>query len=52
MAFQSLSGNGWRKKVGEPKRRNHIMIKSIFHININVKDFDRSLAFYQKLGFR
>jgi glyoxylase I family protein len=28
------------------------MIKSIFHININVKDFDRSLAFYQKLGFK
>src|SRR5262245_3376710 len=28
------------------------MIKSIFHININVKDFDRSLVFYQKLGFK
>jgi len=28
------------------------MIKSIFHININVKDFDRSLAFYQKLNFK
>ena len=28
------------------------MIKSIFHININVKDFDRSLAFYQNLGFK
>ncbi len=28
------------------------MIKSIFHVNINVKDFDRSLAFYQMLGFK
>ena len=28
------------------------MIKSIFHININVKDFDRSLAFYKMLGFK
>jgi catechol 2,3-dioxygenase-like lactoylglutathione lyase family enzyme len=28
------------------------MIKSIFHININVKDFDRSLAFYKNLGFK
>ena len=27
------------------------MIKSMFHVNINVKDFDRSIAFYQKLGF-
>ena len=27
------------------------MIKSMFHVNINVKDFDRSMAFYQKLGF-
>ncbi|MBI3246063.1 MAG: VOC family protein [Deltaproteobacteria bacterium] len=28
------------------------MIKSIFHININVTDFDRSLAFYKNLGFK
>lgn len=28
------------------------MIKSIFHININVTDFERSLAFYQMLGFK
>ena len=28
------------------------MIKSIFHININVKDFERSLAFYKMLGFK
>ncbi len=28
------------------------MIKSVFHVNINVKDFDRSLAFYQMLGFK
>ena len=28
------------------------MIKSIFHININVKDFERSLAFYKNLGFK
>lgn len=28
------------------------MIKSIFHINVNVTDFDRSLAFYQMLGFK
>jgi glyoxylase I family protein len=28
------------------------MIKSIFHININVTDFERSLAFYEMLGFK
>ena len=28
------------------------MIKSVFHVNINVTDFDRSLAFYQMLGFK
>ena len=28
------------------------MIQSIFHVNINVSDFERSLAFYQTLGFR
>ncbi|MBM4259418.1 MAG: VOC family protein [Deltaproteobacteria bacterium] len=28
------------------------MIKSIFHINVNVKNFDRSLAFYKNLGFK
>jgi glyoxylase I family protein len=28
------------------------MIKSVFHVNINVKNFERSLAFYQMLGFK
>lgn len=28
------------------------MILSIFHININVTHFERSLAFYQSLGFK
>ena len=28
------------------------MIKSIFHINVNVTNFDRSLAFYQMVGFK
>jgi glyoxylase I family protein len=28
------------------------MIKSVFHVNINVRDFDRSLEFYQMLGFK
>lgn len=28
------------------------MIQGIFHVNINVSDFDRSLAFYKMLGFR
>ncbi len=28
------------------------MIKSAFHVNINVTDFDRSLAFYKLLGFK
>jgi hypothetical protein len=28
------------------------MIKSVFHININVTDFDKSLAFYKMLGFK
>ncbi len=28
------------------------MITSIFHINVNCTDFERSLDFYQKLGFK
>lgn len=28
------------------------MIRSIFHINVNCTNFERSLAFYQKLGFK
>lgn len=28
------------------------MIQGIFHININVTNFERSLAFYQMLGFK
>lgn len=28
------------------------MIKGIFHININVTDFDRSLLFYKLFGFQ
>ena len=28
------------------------MIQGIFHININVTDFERSLEFYQMLGFK
>ena len=28
------------------------MIKSIFHININVKNFERSLEFYKMVGFK
>ncbi|HEY6421347.1 MAG TPA: VOC family protein [Candidatus Binataceae bacterium] len=28
------------------------MIKGIFHVNINVTNFERSLAFYQMLGFK
>jgi catechol 2,3-dioxygenase-like lactoylglutathione lyase family enzyme len=28
------------------------MIQSIFHITINVTNFERSLAFYQMLGFK
>ncbi len=28
------------------------MIQGIFHININVTNFERSLEFYQMLGFR
>jgi predicted lactoylglutathione lyase len=28
------------------------MSQSIFHININVPNFERSLAFYQMLGFK
>jgi len=28
------------------------VIKSVFHININVTDFERSLAFYKMLGFK
>lgn len=28
------------------------MIQGIFHININVTDFERSLEFYRMLGFR
>ncbi len=28
------------------------MVKGIYHININVTNFERSLAFYELLGFR
>ncbi|MGA2411366.1 MAG: VOC family protein, partial [Candidatus Binataceae bacterium] len=28
------------------------MIESIFHINVNVSNFERSLEFYQLLGFK
>ncbi len=28
------------------------MIESIFHINVNCTDFDRSMEFYAKLGFK
>ena len=28
------------------------MIKSVFHVNVNVTDFDRSLAFYKMVGFK
>ena len=28
------------------------MIKSIFHVNINVKNFERSLEFYKMVGFK
>jgi catechol 2,3-dioxygenase-like lactoylglutathione lyase family enzyme len=28
------------------------MIKSVFHVNVNVSDFDRSLAFYKMVGFK
>ena len=28
------------------------MIESIFHINVNCTNFDRSLEFYQTLGFK
>ena len=28
------------------------MVKSVFHVNVNVTDFDRSLAFYKLLGFK
>jgi catechol 2,3-dioxygenase-like lactoylglutathione lyase family enzyme len=28
------------------------VIKSVFHVNINVTDFDRSMAFYKLLGFK
>ena len=27
-------------------------IKSIFHINVNCRDLDRSRAFYESLGFK
>ena len=28
------------------------MIKGIFHVNVNVTDFERSLEFYKRLGFK
>ena len=28
------------------------MIKSVFHVNVNVTDFNRSLAFYKLVGFK
>src|SRR5260370_16542426 len=34
------------------ERGDTAVIKSVFHVNINVTDFDRSLAFYKLLGFK
>ena len=34
----SRIGNGWAARA-------------LFHININVSDFERSIAFYERLGF-
>ena len=28
------------------------MIEGVFHVNVNVTDFERSLEFYKRLGFR
>ena len=28
------------------------MVKGIFHLNVNVTDFERSLEFYKRLGFK
>ena len=28
------------------------MIKSLFHVNVNCSNFERSLRFYQMLGFK
>jgi glyoxylase I family protein len=33
------------------KRFGRTVIKSVFHINVNCTDFDRSLEFYRLLGF-
>jgi hypothetical protein len=29
-----------------------IMIKSLFHVNVNCSNFERSLRFYKMLGFK
>src|SRR5580704_8951434 len=34
------------------RKKRIAMIKSVFHVNINVRDFDRSLGFYQMVGFK
>jgi glyoxylase I family protein len=33
-------------------QEDNAVIKSVFHVNINVKNFERSLEFYKMLGFK
>lgn len=41
-----------RSRPTSPQGKRIAMIKSVFHVNINVKNFDRSLDFYKMLGFK
>ena len=61
LAWLRAQGKGYQTRInrilrvldGEPaEQREVIMIKSLFHVNVNCSNFERSLRFYKMLGFK
>ena len=52
--YRALEGQSPTDRICAKRieRGNTAVAKSVFHVNINVTDFDRSLAFYKLLGFK
>ena len=52
--YRALEGQSPTDRICAKRieRGDTAVIKSVFHVNINVTDFDRSLAFYKLLGFK
>jgi hypothetical protein len=52
--YRALEGQSPTDRICAKRieRGDPAVIKSVFHVNINVTDFDRSLAFYRLLGFK